>query len=67
VRCSPCRHGPAHRGGHPYPFPRRPRRGAPPGADVRDAWRPWRSYALRHLRTAGEPVPGTGRSGRGAR
>jgi 3-methyladenine DNA glycosylase/8-oxoguanine DNA glycosylase len=39
----------------------------PPGADVRDAWRPWRSYALRHLRTAGEPVPGTGRSGRGAR
>ncbi|MEU5378901.1 MULTISPECIES: AlkA N-terminal domain-containing protein [unclassified Streptomyces] len=31
---------------------------APPGPDVPDAWRPWRSYALQHLRTAGEPVPG---------
>ncbi|WP_078651861.1 DNA-3-methyladenine glycosylase 2 family protein [Streptomyces xylophagus] len=27
---------------------------APPGADVPDAWRPWRSYAVQHLRTAGE-------------
>ncbi|MEU1271430.1 AlkA N-terminal domain-containing protein [Streptomyces sp. NPDC005799] len=27
---------------------------APPGPDVPDSWRPWRSYALRHLRTAGE-------------
>ncbi|MGV9455098.1 bifunctional transcriptional activator/DNA repair enzyme AdaA [Streptomyces sp. NPDC003635] len=27
---------------------------APPGLDVPDSWRPWRSYALRHLRTAGE-------------
>ncbi|TQJ90793.1 bifunctional transcriptional activator/DNA repair enzyme AdaA [Streptomyces sp. SLBN-31] len=27
---------------------------APPGLDVPDAWRPWRSYALRHLRAAGE-------------
>lgn len=30
---------------------------APPGEDVPDAWRPWRSYALQHLRTADEPVP----------
>ncbi|GHB20359.1 DNA-3-methyladenine glycosylase [Streptomyces viridiviolaceus] len=27
---------------------------APPGADLPDTWRPWRSYALQHLRTAGE-------------
>ncbi|MEV0480999.1 AlkA N-terminal domain-containing protein [Streptomyces sp. NPDC050508] len=27
---------------------------APPDADVPDAWRPWRSYAVQHLRTAGE-------------
>ncbi|MEU3339592.1 AlkA N-terminal domain-containing protein [Streptomyces sp. NPDC002144] len=27
---------------------------APPGPDVPDSWRPWRSYALRHLRAAGE-------------
>ncbi|MFE0678828.1 DNA-3-methyladenine glycosylase 2 family protein [Streptomyces sp. NPDC058867] len=27
---------------------------APPGADVPDSWRPWRSYAVLHLRTAGE-------------
>ncbi|MFJ5772864.1 bifunctional transcriptional activator/DNA repair enzyme AdaA [Streptomyces sp. NPDC093094] len=27
---------------------------APPGADVPDGWRPWRSYAVRHLRTAQE-------------
>ncbi|CAL9623587.1 putative bifunctional transcriptional activator_DNA repair enzyme AlkA [Streptomyces sp. enrichment culture] len=27
---------------------------APPGPDVPDSWRPWRSYALNHLRTAGE-------------
>lgn len=27
---------------------------APPGADLSDSWRPWRSYALQHLRTAGE-------------
>ncbi|KUM76104.1 AraC family transcriptional regulator [Streptomyces curacoi] len=26
----------------------------PPGVDVPDSWRPWRSYALRHLHTAGE-------------
>ncbi|MFI9153987.1 DNA-3-methyladenine glycosylase 2 family protein [Streptomyces sp. NPDC053367] len=25
---------------------------APPGGDVPDTWRPWRSYAVRHLRTA---------------
>ncbi|MCI3271485.1 DNA-3-methyladenine glycosylase 2 family protein [Streptomyces cylindrosporus] len=27
---------------------------APPDLDVPDSWRPWRSYALQHLRTAGE-------------
>ncbi|MFF3613198.1 DNA-3-methyladenine glycosylase 2 family protein [Streptomyces sp. NPDC002580] len=27
---------------------------APPGVDVPDDWRPWRSYAVQHLRTAGE-------------
>ncbi|MER6567600.1 AlkA N-terminal domain-containing protein [Streptomyces sp. NPDC001093] len=27
---------------------------APPGAEVPDDWRPWRSYAVRHLRVAGE-------------
>ncbi|CQR60987.1 bifunctional transcriptional activator/DNA repair enzyme AdaA [Streptomyces leeuwenhoekii] len=27
---------------------------APPGADLPDTWRPWRSYALHHLRAAGE-------------
>ncbi|MBX9393873.1 helix-turn-helix domain-containing protein [Streptomyces sp. TRM72054] len=27
---------------------------APPGADVPDSWRPWRSYAVQHLRAAGE-------------
>ncbi|MEU6144029.1 AlkA N-terminal domain-containing protein [Streptomyces sp. NPDC047081] len=27
---------------------------APPGLDVPDSWRPWRSYALQHLRAAGE-------------
>ncbi|MGW2234291.1 bifunctional transcriptional activator/DNA repair enzyme AdaA [Streptomyces sp. NPDC001759] len=27
---------------------------APPGRDVPYTWRPWRSYALRHLRAAGE-------------
>ncbi|MCM1975650.1 DNA-3-methyladenine glycosylase 2 family protein [Streptomyces sp. G1] len=27
---------------------------APPGAAVPDTWRPWRSYALLHLRAAGE-------------
>jgi AraC family transcriptional regulator of adaptative response / DNA-3-methyladenine glycosylase II len=27
---------------------------APPGADVPDSWRPWRTYALHHLRAAGE-------------
>ncbi|MER5214462.1 AlkA N-terminal domain-containing protein [Streptomyces sp. NPDC002838] len=27
---------------------------APPGPDIPDTWRPWRSYALRHLRAAGE-------------
>ncbi|MEU0386196.1 DNA-3-methyladenine glycosylase 2 family protein [Streptomyces chartreusis] len=27
---------------------------APPGADVPDGWRPWRSYALNHLRAAGK-------------
>ncbi|MGW5035858.1 DNA-3-methyladenine glycosylase 2 family protein [Streptomyces nigra] len=30
---------------------------APPGTELPDAWRPWRSYALRHLRAAGEPDP----------
>ncbi|MPY64367.1 AlkA N-terminal domain-containing protein, partial [Streptomyces spongiae] len=25
---------------------------APPGVDVPETWRPWRSYALQHLRTA---------------
>ncbi|GGW24751.1 MULTISPECIES: bifunctional transcriptional activator/DNA repair enzyme AdaA [Streptomyces] len=28
---------------------------APPGADVPDSWRPWRTYALHHLRAAEEP------------
>lgn len=27
---------------------------APPGADIPDAWRPWRSYAVQHLLAAGE-------------
>lgn len=27
---------------------------APPGLDAPDSWRPWRSYALNHLRAAGE-------------
>ncbi|MFD0002130.1 AlkA N-terminal domain-containing protein [Streptomyces sp. NPDC127178] len=27
---------------------------APPGTDTPDSWRPWRSYALQHLRAAGE-------------
>ncbi|MFG2786349.1 bifunctional transcriptional activator/DNA repair enzyme AdaA [Streptomyces sp. NPDC048419] len=27
---------------------------APPGPGVPDSWRPWRSYALQHLRAAGE-------------
>ncbi|MEV6168734.1 AlkA N-terminal domain-containing protein [Streptomyces sp. NPDC051954] len=27
---------------------------AVPGTDVPDSWRPWRSYALQHLRAAGE-------------
>ncbi|MFI7405233.1 DNA-3-methyladenine glycosylase 2 family protein [Streptomyces sp. NPDC049541] len=27
---------------------------APPGPDVPDSWRPWRSYALQHLRVARE-------------
>jgi AraC family transcriptional regulator of adaptative response / DNA-3-methyladenine glycosylase II len=27
---------------------------APPGPDIPDSWRPWRSYALQHLRAAGE-------------
>ncbi|MFG2380984.1 DNA-3-methyladenine glycosylase 2 family protein [Streptomyces avermitilis] len=27
---------------------------APPGGDVPDTWRPWRSYALQHLRVAAE-------------
>nr|WSY57682.1 helix-turn-helix domain-containing protein [Streptomyces sp. NBC_00886] len=30
---------------------------APPGVDVPDAWRPWRSYAVQHLHTAGELEP----------
>ena len=29
---------------------------APPGTDLPDAWRPWRSYAVRHLCVAGEPI-----------
>ncbi|PKW10800.1 DNA-3-methyladenine glycosylase II [Streptomyces sp. 1222.5] len=28
----------------------------PPGAAVPDGWRPWRSYAVQHLRVAGEPI-----------
>jgi methylphosphotriester-DNA--protein-cysteine methyltransferase len=27
---------------------------APPGMEIPDAWRPWRSYAVQHLCTAGE-------------
>ncbi|AZQ40770.1 DNA-3-methyladenine glycosylase 2 family protein [Streptomyces cyaneochromogenes] len=27
---------------------------APPGVDVPDSWRPWRTYAWQHLRAAGE-------------
>ncbi|MER5834301.1 AlkA N-terminal domain-containing protein [Streptomyces sp. NPDC002130] len=27
---------------------------APPGLDAPDSWRPWRSYAVNHLRAAGE-------------
>ncbi|MGW1594026.1 DNA-3-methyladenine glycosylase 2 family protein [Streptomyces sp. NPDC002343] len=29
---------------------------APPGTRLPDAWRPWRSYAVRHLRVAGERI-----------
>ncbi|MET9449359.1 AlkA N-terminal domain-containing protein [Streptomyces cinerochromogenes] len=29
---------------------------APPGARLPDGWRPWRSYAVQHLRVAGQPV-----------
>ncbi|MFD1663444.1 DNA-3-methyladenine glycosylase 2 family protein [Streptomyces caeni] len=29
---------------------------APPGEDLPEAWRPWRSYAVQHLRTAVEPI-----------
>ncbi|WP_461062327.1 DNA-3-methyladenine glycosylase 2 family protein [Streptomyces pseudoechinosporeus] len=31
---------------------------APPGEPVPDTWRPWRSYALRHLEAAGQHIPG---------
>jgi methylphosphotriester-DNA--protein-cysteine methyltransferase/3-methyladenine DNA glycosylase/8-oxoguanine DNA glycosylase len=34
---------------------------APPGADVPDTWRPWRTYALHHLRAA-EETPCTGQT-----
>ncbi|MEU8468142.1 AlkA N-terminal domain-containing protein [Streptomyces sp. NPDC029006] len=27
---------------------------SPPGADIPDTWRPWRSYAVQHLRVAGQ-------------
>ncbi|MEW2036476.1 DNA-3-methyladenine glycosylase 2 family protein, partial [Streptomyces sp. NPDC005534] len=27
---------------------------APPGAGLPDSWRPWRSYAVQHLRVAGQ-------------
>ena len=27
---------------------------APPGLDIPDSWRPWRSYAVQHLRAAGK-------------
>ncbi|CAL9290073.1 DNA-3-methyladenine glycosylase 2 family protein [Streptomyces sp. SudanB182_2057] len=30
---------------------------APPGAVLPSTWRPWRSYAVRHLRVAGERIP----------
>ncbi|MEU1705437.1 AlkA N-terminal domain-containing protein [Streptomyces sp. NPDC005706] len=30
---------------------------APPGFDTPDAWRPWRSYAIQHLRITGELTP----------
>ncbi|MCT7357333.1 DNA-3-methyladenine glycosylase 2 family protein, partial [Streptomyces sp. 15-116A] len=30
---------------------------APPGPDVPDSWRPWRSYALAHLRAAAHDAP----------
>ncbi|GHB47557.1 DNA-3-methyladenine glycosylase [Streptomyces umbrinus] len=32
---------------------------APPHENVPDAWRPWRSYALHHLRAAGQTPPTT--------
>lgn len=32
---------------------------APPHENVPDAWRPWRSYALQHLRAAGQTPPTT--------
>ncbi|MFD4548177.1 DNA-3-methyladenine glycosylase 2 family protein [Streptomyces sp. NPDC058466] len=35
---------------------------APPGEDVPDAWRPWRSYAVQHLRVARE-LEGEGEGG----
>ncbi|MGM1075246.1 DNA-3-methyladenine glycosylase 2 family protein [Streptomyces sp. H28] len=37
---------------------------APPGTGAPDDWRPWRSYALRHLDVAGEPQPRLARAGR---
>ncbi|GAA2729199.1 DNA-3-methyladenine glycosylase 2 family protein [Streptomyces nogalater] len=30
---------------------------APPGAGLPDTWRPWRSYAVQHLRAAGRRLP----------
>ncbi|MFF7093137.1 AlkA N-terminal domain-containing protein [Streptomyces rubradiris] len=30
---------------------------APPGSVLPDTWRPWRSYAVGHLRVAGERIP----------
>ncbi|MER6222015.1 DNA-3-methyladenine glycosylase 2 family protein, partial [Streptomyces sp900105755] len=30
---------------------------APPGLDAQDEWRPWRSYATRHLLVGGAPSP----------
>ncbi|MFG2133851.1 DNA-3-methyladenine glycosylase 2 family protein [Streptomyces sp. NPDC048751] len=37
---------------------------APPDVDAPDSWRPWRTYALHHLRAAGEtPMPRPGEGG----
>ncbi len=37
---------------------------APPGEDVPEAWRPWRSYGVRHLRAEQEDAAAARGEGR---